>query len=107
MLRDIVNEDIMLWSVVVIGSAGIATGVVGVLLPAGRRIEVLLALIAGAGSGLATFAGELLFATDNPADPSPQFLYASLVGFVTVAIVLAALVYRDRRARLQAEATPD
>ena len=54
-----VDQNLFLWSVVLIGLAGIATGVVGVVLPAGQRIEVLLALVAGAGSGLVVLAALL------------------------------------------------
>ena len=93
------DPNLLLWSAALIGSAGIATGVVGVLLPAGQRIEVLLALVAGAGSGLVVLAAELLSATGSPQAPERLFFYAACAGWLTVMGVLLALWLGSRRLR--------
>ena len=43
----------MPWSLMLIGVSAIAVGVVGATLPPGRRLEAVLALIAGGGAGIA------------------------------------------------------
>ena len=87
----------MLWAVVLIGAAGVATGVVGVMLPSGQRLEVLLALVAGAGSGLVVLAAELLSGTSSAQASERFFFYATCVGAVIVGAVLLALWLRSRR----------
>jgi hypothetical protein len=84
-------------SLLLIGAAGLATGIVGVLLPPGRRLEVVVALIAGAGAGLATLGVIGLFDVVNgDLDRHPGvFLFATVLGFITVMISLG-LVWRRR-----------
>jgi len=94
-----VVQNLLLWSVVLIGSACVAAGAVGVALPAGQRLEVLLALVAGAGSGLVVLAGEVLSGTGSGTQESDArlFLAATFVGWLTVMAALLALWLRSRR----------
>jgi hypothetical protein len=69
--------------VMCMGLGGVVAGLVGVVLPEGRRLGALFALIAGAGAGLVVIGlGALL---DERKEPSElTFFLASLVGFLTV-----------------------
>lgn len=94
-------------SLLLIGLAGLATGIVGVLLPPGRRLEVVVALIAGAGAGLGTLGVIGVFdivAGDLDAHPG-VFFFATVMGFVTVMIALV-LVWLRRTARITQGAAP-
>jgi hypothetical protein len=88
-------------SLFLIGLAGLATGIVGVLLPPGRRLEVVVALIAGAGAGLGTLGVIGFFdIAGGDLDHHPGlFFAATVIGFVTVMITLA-LVWLRRTAHL-------
>ena len=87
-------------SLFLIGLAGLATGIVGVLLPPGRRLEVVVALIAGAGAGLGTLGVIGFFDIGGDLDSHPGlFFAATVIGFVTVMITLA-LVWLRRTAHL-------
>ena len=83
-------------SLLLIGLAGLATGIVGVLLPPGRRLEVVVALIAGAGAGLGTL-GVIGFFDIAGGDLDHQpglFFAATVIGFATVMITLALVWVR-------------
>jgi hypothetical protein len=93
------EETLMLWSVVLIGTAAIGTGVVGILLPPGRRLEVLLGPLAGIGVGIVVLAvGQLLDEGGGAGDLyiAQVFLTGSILGWIAVALTLYALVRRDR-----------
>jgi hypothetical protein len=69
--------------VALMGLGGVVAGLVGIVLPEGRRLGALFALIAGAGVGLAVLGvGASL---DEKREPSEFiFFLASLLGFLAV-----------------------
>ena len=65
------------------GLGGVVAGLVGVVLPEGRRLGALFALIAGAGVGLVIMGlGALLDERREPTELT--FFLASLLGLLTV-----------------------
>jgi hypothetical protein len=77
------NETWVTLGVVCMGLGGVVAGLVGVVLPEGRRLGALFGLIAGAGVGLVVIGlGALLDETDEPTDL--MFFVASLLGLLTV-----------------------
>jgi hypothetical protein len=69
--------------VVCMGLGGVVAGLVGVVLPEGRRLGALFALIAGAGVGVAALGvGALLNENKEPTELT--FFLASLLGLLTV-----------------------
>ena len=69
--------------VVCMGLGGIVAGLVGVVLPEGRRLGVLFGLIAGGGVGVVVIGlGALLNERKEPTELT--FLLASLLGLLTV-----------------------
>ena len=92
-------------SMFLIGTALAMSGGVGVLLPPGNRAGVVLALLAGAGVGIAGLAvGSPSFGADDAAASGRVFFVASIAGFVTVVL---CLVVAWRRARPDAVPGPD
>lgn len=91
------DEIYLAWAMISIG-VGIATaGGVGLALPLGHRLAVVLALVLGAGVGIASwFALMLVSGFDDPEQSSWSFLIASVLG---LAAVVAGLVVLMRRAR--------
>lgn len=89
-------------SLFLIGTALALAGIVGVFQPPGHRGGVLLALLAGAGVGIAGLAlGWTSLETGAEAEFSRAFFISSIAGFVTVAATLAVTW---RRARPRPEA---
>lgn len=69
--------------VALMGLGGVVAGLVGVVLPEGRRLGALFALIAGAGVGIAVLGvGASLHETRTPTEFI--FFLASLLGFLAV-----------------------
>jgi hypothetical protein len=69
--------------VMCMGLGGVVAGLVGVVLPEGRRLGALFALIAGGGVGLMVIGlGALLSARKEPSELT--FFVASLLGLLTV-----------------------
>lgn len=65
------------------GLGGVVAGLVGVVLPEGRRLGALFALISGAGVGLVVIGlGALLDERNEPTELT--FFVASLLGLLTV-----------------------
>ncbi len=93
----------MYGSMFLIGTALALGGGMGVFLPPGYRSPVLLALLAGAGVGIAGLAVGWAFLNDGAAvdDWWRVFFVSSIAGFATVA---AGLAVAWRRARPQAVA---
>lgn len=85
-----------------IGAALATAGGVGVLLRPGERVCVVLALLSGAGVGIAGVAvgSSSLAAPDDVETWGLIFFISSIAGFVTVA---AALTVAWRRARSHLE----
>lgn len=69
--------------VVCLGLGGIVAGFVGVVLPEGRRLGALFALIAGAGVGVVVIGlGALMNERKEPTELT--FFLASLLGLISV-----------------------
>jgi ABC-type uncharacterized transport system permease subunit len=69
--------------VMCMGLGGVVAGLVGVVLPEGRRLGALFSLIAGAGVGLVVIGvGSLLDERNEPSELT--FFVASLFGLLTV-----------------------
>jgi hypothetical protein len=69
--------------VVCMGLGGVVAGLVGVVLPEGRRLGALFALIAGAGVGVAAIGlGALLHEPKEPTELT--FFVSSLLGLLVV-----------------------
>jgi drug/metabolite transporter (DMT)-like permease len=69
--------------VVCMGLGGVVAGLVGVVLPEGRRLGALFGLIAGAGVGVASIGlGALLNERKEPSELT--FFVASLLGLLAV-----------------------
>ena len=66
-----------------VGIGAVATGVLGIVLPAGERIAAGLALVVGAGIGVTVLAIGTQVVGDSP-DDSPE-------GYASVFLVAAAL----------------
>lgn len=77
------DETWVTLAVMCMGLGGVVAGLVGVVLPEGRRLGALFALIAGAGVGLVVIGlGALLDERNEPTELT--FFLASLLGLVTV-----------------------
>jgi hypothetical protein len=89
------------WSLALIGLAALAAGMVGAALPSGRRLDTLLALLAGAGAGVVVLAVGLMAGLDGASAPAMERLFftGSFVGTVAVAAVLIALWRRTAAGR--------
>ena len=93
----------MYGSLFLIGMALALAGAMGVYLPPGYRSGIVLALLAGAGVGIAGLALGWSFVSDDAAveDWWRVFFVSSIAGFATVA---AGLVIAWQRARPRAVA---
>jgi hypothetical protein len=76
-------------SLLFIGLGGLATGIVGLLLPASHRLAALLALVAGAGVGITVLAIGIPFPDEN------VFMVGSILGFATVVGALSLAWWRS------------
>jgi hypothetical protein len=87
----------MYGSLFLIGAALALAGGVGLFLPQGSRAGVVLALLAGAGVGIAGLAiGSSSFANGDPEAWWRVFFASSIVGFATVAAGLTVAWLRER-----------
>ena len=82
-------------SIFLIGLASVLTGIVALQLPPGRRLEAILALVVGAGVGVAFLAIGTAFANSEVQREQTAFFVASIAGFVGVIISLAAIRRRE------------
>ncbi|HEX7248715.1 MAG TPA: hypothetical protein VF351_11515 [Actinomycetota bacterium] len=93
------DERNMMWAMVLIGTGIASAGGAGLFLPAGQRLSVALALVLGAGMGVASlFLLMLAGSIDDPQAPAQAFLIASAVGLASVLAGLAVLFRRARTA---------
>jgi ABC-type uncharacterized transport system permease subunit len=77
------DEKWVTLGVMCMGLGGVVAGLVGVVLPEGRRLGALFSLIAGAGVGLVVIGvGSLLDERNEPSELT--FFVASLFGLLTV-----------------------
>jgi hypothetical protein len=82
-------------SLFLIGLAPVLTGVVALSLPAGHRLEAVLALVVGAGVGLAGLAIGTAFANSEIEAEQTAFFVASIVGFISVLVMLGVIRRRS------------
>src|SRR5436309_14817782 len=88
----------MYGSMFLIGAALALAGFFGLFLPRGFRAGVVLALLAGAGVGIAGIAlGSSSFSGGDPEAFVRVFFGSSVVGFVVVVAGLATAWWRARR----------
>ena len=89
----------VMFSIVLIGGGAAAAGIVGLLSPKGQRIDAALALVVGAGVGVAGLAiGTWAQGSGSSTeDQQNVLLFASLAGFVAV---IGGLLILRRRARM-------
>ena len=78
-----------------VGIGAVATGALGIVLPAGERIAAGLALVVGAGIGVVVLAIGTQIVSDTP-DDSPEgyasvFLVAAALGLVGALVSLVLL----------------
>ena len=78
-----------------VGIGAVATGMLGIVLPAGERIAAGLALVVGAGIGVVVLAIGTQIVSDTP-DDSPEgyasvFLVAAVLGLAGTLVSLALL----------------
>ena len=85
----------MPWSILLMGLSAAAVGVVGATFPPGRRLEAVLALVAGAGVGFAVLGAGLAAGVEETGqDFEALFFAGSIAGTLAVAAVLALLKRR-------------
>jgi hypothetical protein len=84
-------------SLMLIGIGAATAGAVGIALPAGERLTAALALVIGAGVGVAALAVGYLIAGAHVDDGITQFLISSIIGLAAVLGSLAVLWRRSRR----------
>jgi hypothetical protein len=89
-------ETTQLVALMLIGTGAVATGIVGLMLPVGERLAAAtLALVLGAGAGIASLAiGMLAIDGDSDQAYADVFLVASAIG---LGAVLASLAVAWRR----------
>lgn len=91
------SDFTMYGSLFLIGAALALAGGIGLFLPPGYRAGVVLALLAGAGVGIAGLAiGSSSFASGAPEDWWRAFFVSSIAGFATVATGLTVAWSRAR-----------
>jgi hypothetical protein len=78
-------------SLFLIGLAPVLTGIVALRLPAGRRLEAVVALVIGAGAGVAVLAIGTAFVASEVQREQTVFFVASIVGFASVIASLAVI----------------
>jgi len=94
----------MYGSMFLIGAALALAGGIGLFLPSGSRAVVALALLAGAGVGIAGLAiGSSSFSEGDPTAWWRVFFVSSIAGFATVA---TGLTLTWRRARTLTRPVP-
>ena len=92
------EETLSMLALVVIGVSGLVTAVVGLRLPAPQRLSALLALVAGAGAGLASLAISMIAIPDTADDTAFAwgFLGSSILGALVVGVMLVRIVGSER-----------
>ena len=92
------EEILSMSALVVIGVSGLVTAVVGLQLPTPQRLSALLALVAGAGAGLAALAVSMIAIPDTADDTAFAwgFLGSSILGALVVGLMLVRIVGSER-----------
>jgi hypothetical protein len=89
------NTTVM-WGFIFIGAGAVVAGVLGLALPAKERLAAILALVIGAGVGVAALAIGTHSVT-NPDDADDAFLIASALGLFSVIVTSLILWVRVGR----------
>jgi hypothetical protein len=84
-------ETTMTLALVLVGLGAIATGALGIWLPAGERIAAGLALVVGAGIGVVALAIGTRIVDDSPESYANVFLVASALGLLGTLASLTVL----------------
>jgi hypothetical protein len=103
------EETLSMLSLIVIGVSTLATAVVALQLPASQRLTVVLALVAGAGAGLASLGIVMVALPDTAEDTTFAwgFLASSVVGAIAVGLMLARMVRSERERDRDADRARD
>jgi hypothetical protein len=94
-------ETTMTLALALVGIGAVATGALGIWLPAGERIAAGLALVVGAGIGVVAIAigSRLMSDSPSPEGYADVLLVASALGLLGTLASLAALWRRTARER--------
>ena len=92
-------ETTMTLALALVGIGAVATGVLGIWLPAGERIAAGLALVVGAGIGLVAIAIGSQVVGDSLESHANMFLVASALGLLGTLASLTVLWRRTARER--------
>jgi len=92
------DEIYLAWAMISIGVGIAAAGGVGLVLPLGHRLAVVLALVLGAGVGIASWFALMLMGGFEGPESSRSFLIASVLGLAAVVAGLVVLMRRSRAA---------
>lgn len=96
----------MTLSLSLVGIGAVATGALGIWLPAGERIAAGLALVVGAGVGVVALAIGTQVASDSNDAISTAVLVASALGLLATLVSLGVLWRRTARERADAAREP-
>jgi len=97
-------ETKMTLALALVGTGAVATGALGIVLPAGERIAAGLALLVGAGIGVVALAIGTQIADDSQDGYANVFLVASALGLLGTLVSLALLWRRTERERAEGSA---
>ena len=97
----------MTLSFVLVGTAAVAAGAVGIRLPAGDRIAAGLALVVGAGIGVVVLAIGTQLVNDTPDEYASVFLVAAALGLAGTLVSLGLLWRRTADQRATGQPGPD
>jgi hypothetical protein len=97
-------DTTVMWGFIFIGAGAIIAGVLGLALPASERLAAVLALVIGAGVGVAALAIGT-HSTTNPDDAADAFLIASALGLASV--IVSSLILWERLVRRKPPPPPD
>jgi peptidoglycan/LPS O-acetylase OafA/YrhL len=86
-------DSTAMWGFILIGAGAVVAGMLGLALPARERLAALLALVIGAGVGVAALAIGT-HNTTSPDDATLAFLIASALGFLSVVVSSAGIWVR-------------
>ena len=95
-------ETKMTLALALVGTGAVATGALGIVLPAGERIAAALALVVGAGIGVVAIAIGTRVANDTPDGYANVFLVAAALGLFGTLMSLALLWRRTAGERADA-----
>ena len=95
-------ETKMTLALALVGIGAVATGALGIVLPAGERIAAALALVVGAGIGVVAIAIGTQVASESPDAYANVFLVAAALGLLGTLTSLGLLWRRTAAERADA-----